>query len=118
MSDAYSLSLVSSLLTGTSTDRTKTTTASGSHTEDFWATVNLPSGASNTELSLNLLTDPLVLAILGSTGVWARVDSITGTKIEANPIAVLSDEAGLGISTIYLGNDDVADHEVTIIAAE
>ena len=69
MSDSYSVSVVSALLTGTATDRTKTTTGDDSCTETFWAEVKLPAAAADTVLLLNLLTDPKILVVAGGTGI-------------------------------------------------
>lgn len=120
MSDNYTVQLVTTALTGTSTDRTDTTTADDTHDESFWAEVSLPAAATDTVLLLNLLADPKILVVLGGTGVSFKLGHTGGTDaIAADPIAVVGDEdAGLGITGIQLSNSDTQAHDVTIVAFE
>lgn len=118
MADNYSVQVVSTLLASSTTERTSTQTAAASLTENFWADLRLPAGASDTPLALNLLTDPTVIVLEGDTGIWMAL-SIGGDKIYADPIAVLANEGdGLGVATIYLGNDDAVEHAIKVIAVE
>jgi len=118
-SDSYSVQVVTSLLTGTSTDRTNTTTADDMCDETFWAEVSLPAAASDTVLKLNLLTDPKVLVVLGAKGVSFKLDSTGTDAIHADPVAVVGDEDdGLGIDEVLLSNSDSQAHDVIIIAME
>lgn len=118
-SDNYSVSVVSALLTGTTTDRTQTTTADDSCDETFWAEVSLESAASDVVLELNLLTDPKILVVCGAKGISFKLDSTGTDAIGADPVAVVSDEdAGLGIDQILLSNSDSQAHDVTVIAIE
>ena len=119
MADNYTVQVVTTLLTGTTTDRTKTDTADDSLSESFWAEVRLPAGASDTTLKLNLLTDPKVLVIYGGTGCSFKLDSTGTDAIAADPVAVVGNEdAGLGIDEILLSNSDEEEHTLTVIAME
>jgi hypothetical protein len=118
MADNYSVQVVTSLLASSTTERTTTQTAAANLTENFWADLRLPAGASDQALVLNLLTDPTVIVLEGDEGIWMSF-SIGGDKIYADPIAVVSDEGnGLGYGTIYLGNDDAVEHSIKVIAVE
>jgi len=119
MADTYSVLCTTSALTGSTTDRTKTDTATASLTEEFWAAVSLEPAASDTVLKLNLLTDPAILVVYGGTGISFKLDSTGTDAISADPIAVVANEdAGLGIDEILLSNSDSQSHTVTIIAFE
>ncbi|HID63651.1 MAG TPA: hypothetical protein EYP49_13080 [Anaerolineae bacterium] len=119
MSDNYEIQVKSSLLTGTSTDRTRTDTADASCTETFWAEVSVAAEASDVTLKLNLLTDPKILVVIGAKGISFKLDSTGTDAIRANPVAVVGDEdEGLGIDEILLSNSDTQAHTVTVIAAE
>ena len=119
MADTYSVLCTTSALTGSTADRTKTDTATGSLTEEFWATVSLEPAASDTVLKLNLLTDPAILVVYGGTGCSFKLDSSGTDAISCDPIAVVSNEGdGLGIDEILLSNSDGQSHSVTIVAFE
>lgn len=119
MADTYSVLCTTSALTGSTTDRTKTDTATKSLTEEFWAQVSLEPAASDTVLKLNLLTDPSILVVYGATGCSFKLDSTGTDSISCDPIAVVADEgSGLGIDEILLSNGDGQSHIVTIVAFE
>ena len=119
MSDNYSVQVVTAVKTGTTTDRTKTQTADDTCSETFWAEVKLPGAASDTTLTLNLLTDPKVLVVIGAAGVTFKLDGTGIDAIGADPVAVVSNEGdGLGIDEILLSNGGVAEASVTVIAFE
>lgn len=118
MADNYSVQVVTTLLASSTTERTTTQTAAANLTENFWAELRLPAGASDQALALNLLTDPTVIVLEGAEGIWMSF-SIGGTKIYADPIAVVANEAdGLGYGTIYLGNDSAIEQAIKVIAVE
>lgn len=118
MADSSTIQVISTLLVGSTTERTSTQTATISLTESFWADLRLPAAASDQALALNLLTDPKAIVLEGDVGVWMSF-SIGGTKIYADPVAVVCDEgSGLGYGTIYLGNDDAVEHSIKVIALE
>ncbi len=119
MSDNYSVQVVAAVKTGTTTDRTKTETADDSCSETFWAEVKLPAAAADTELKLNLLTDPKILVVFASEGVSFKLDSTGTDPIHADPVAVIGAENdGLGIDEILLSNGAAAEATVTVIAFE
>lgn len=91
---------------------------SGTLDEDSWSKIALPAGASYTAYVLGGMSDPEVIALFGGGGVWMSL-SATGDKLYADPFAILSYESsGLGVATIYLGNDDAQEHDVYLIAFE
>ena len=119
MSDNYSVQVVTALKTGTTTDRTKTQTADDTCEETFWAEVKLPAAASDTELKLNLLTDPKILVVCGSQGVSFKLDSTGTDAISADPVAVVGAENdGLAIDEILLSNGHSVEATVTVMAFE
>jgi hypothetical protein len=115
----YSVQVVTSILDGTSTVRTDTTTGTGTISESFWAEVKLPAAASDTSLALNLLTDPVMLVVIGDTGISFKLNAGGTDAISADPIAVIADDNdGLDITAILLSNSDGEEHDVTVIAFE
>jgi hypothetical protein len=118
-SDNYVVTVVSTLKTSTTADRTTTATADDTCTETFWAEVRLEAGAADTALKLNLLTDPKMLVVMGAKGVSFKLDAEGTDAIAADPVAVVGNEdAGLGIDEILLSNSDAVEHEVIVIAME
>ena len=118
MADNYSVQVITTLLTGTSTDRTRTEAGTGSLTEEFWAAVRLPAAASDTILKLNLLTDPVMLVVIGDEGISFKLDSTGTDAIKADPFAVVAATDGLNIDELLLSNADNSEHTVTVIAIE
>lgn len=119
MADNYEVEVVMSLLTGTTTDRTKTVTGDDTCTETFWAEVSLPPAAVDTALLLNLLTDPKILVVAGGTGISFKLNAAGTDAIGADPIAIVANEdAGLNINQILLSNSDTQAHTVTVVAME
>lgn len=118
MADSYQVQLVVSSLTGSSTDRTRTEIGTGSVGEEFWATAKLPAAASDTVLKMNLLTDPVMLVVIGGEGISFKLDSTGQDAISADPFAVVSDTDGLNIDEILLSNASASEKAVTVIAYE
>lgn len=115
----YSVQVVTSTLDGTTTERTKTVTGTGTIAEEFWASVKLPAGASDTALILNLLSDPSMLVVYGGTGVSFKLNAGGTDAISADPFAVVADDNdGLDIDRILLSNSDGEEHDVIIVAYE
>ena len=118
MADTFTMQLVATLLTGSSTERTKSETETvESLQEEFWTAYRLSSGAS-VELTLGALTDPAFIFVEGAEGIWVKLDN-TQAAHYADPYFVVSNVSdGLGQSTITIGNDDSIEHTVTVIAVE
>ena len=117
--DNYSVALTVQALEGTTSERSESATADASCNETFWAEVNVPAAASDTTLKLNLLTDPLVIVVIGGTGISFKLDSTGTDAISADPIAVVGNEgSGLDIDEILLSNSDTEEHTVIVIAFE
>lgn len=119
MSTSYEVQVIASLLTGTAADWTKTTTVTGSHTEEFITIINLPPAAADTSLALGGLTAPKVLVVVGGTGVTFKLGAAGTDDIGADGVAAVCDEgSGLGITEILLSNGDSQAHACTVYAAE
>lgn len=118
MANTYSLSLVTAVLEGAATERTKTTTGTGSLTEEFWTTITVAALASDDSIQLGSLTDPVVVIVIGADGISFKLGDTGADAIGANPVAVVSDEDGLGIDEVRVSNADAAPHAVTVIAWE
>ncbi|NIV37476.1 MAG: hypothetical protein GWN58_51075, partial [Anaerolineae bacterium] len=55
------------------------------------------------------------LIVIGATGITFKLDSTGTDAINADPIAIVSDdEDGLGIDEILISNGDTAEHTVTV----
>lgn len=119
MATGFTLQVIATLTDGSSTEREKIITSSVATVETFWAEARIPAAASNTQLQLNLLTDPAYLVVVGGKGIWATV-TLDGDKIQCDPAGVLSkvNGSGLGLSSIYLGNTDTSEKLITVIAVE
>jgi hypothetical protein len=118
--DAYSVQVISTLLEGSTTRLTSPGSAStGSVLEAFGGVpMRVPAGASDTNVKLGLLSDPIFLAVYGDTGISFKIAS-GGTSLKADPFAFLADEEdGLGISEIWVSNSDSEEHTIYIVAAE
>lgn len=115
----YQVQIVVSILDGSTTVRTTSTTLTGTISEEFWSAPKLAAAASDVNLKLGGLTDPDILIVLGSAGCSFKLDS-TGTDVIAcDGGAVISDDdVGLGIDEILLSNSDGSEHSVTVIAFE
>lgn len=118
MADTYQVQVVTSSLEGSSTERTRTDIATGSILEEYWVTVKLPGAASDTVLKLNLLTDPVMLAVYGGEDISFKLDSTGVDAIGADPMAIISNTDGLNIDEILLTNAGPGEKTVTIIAYE
>ena len=78
----------------------------------------IAGGASDVNVKLGSLTDPLILCVWGAEGVSFKI-SESGDAIAAYPFACLSDTAtGLGISEIWVSNSDEAEQSYTFLAVE
>jgi len=118
--NAYSIQLVTTLLDGSTTQIPSPGSAeTGSVLEVFGGfPMRLPGGASDTNIKLGLLTDPLWLAVFGDVGISFKIVE-GGTALEANPFGFVADvEDGLGISEVWLSNSDAEEHVVYILASE
>jgi hypothetical protein len=118
--DAYSIQVISTLLEGTTSRMTSPGAEStGSVLEAFGGVpMRVPAGASDTNVKLGLLTDPIFLAVYGDKGISFTISS-GGDALRADPFAFLADdEDGLGISEIWVSNSDSEEHTIYIVAAE
>lgn len=118
--NAYSIQLITTLLEDSATVLSSPgSEGTGSLSEAFGGLPNtLAGGASDVNLKLGMLTDPKWLAIFGDDGITFKISN-GGDAISASPFAFLADvQDGLGISEIWLSNDDAEAHEVTVLAAE
>ena len=119
MASAWQIQAITTSLEGSSVERTLSQLGSGTLNEEFWAKVKLAAGADEVALALGLLTSVKVLVVIGDTGIWYRKTS--GALVEkhyAEPINVETSDAGLTVTTLYLGNDSAAEVDVTVIAYE
>lgn len=119
--DTYSIRVMASLLDGTTTylsdDTSDATTGSLSEAHGGLP-MKIAGLASDVNIKLGTLTDPLFLKVSGSVGVSFKIAS-DGTAISANPWAFLSEVTnGLGISEIWISNSDPSEATVTILAGE
>lgn len=118
--DGYSVRLQTSLLEGSSTALTSPDPGeqTGDISEVFGGfPMKLAASASDTNIKLGQLTDPIYLAVYGSTGVSFKTAS-GGTSLSASPFAILADDTGLGVSEIWVSNSDAQEASVTILAIE
>ena len=118
--DAYSIQVISTLLEGTASRVTSPGDAStGSVLEAFGGMpMRVAAGASDVNIKLGTLTDPIFLAVYGDTGISFAISN-GGDALHADPFAFLADEEdGLGISEIWLTNSDSEEHTIYIVAAE
>ena len=118
--NAYSIQLITTLLDGSTTQIPSPGSAeTGSVLEVFGGfPMRIPGGASDTNIKLGLLTDPIWLAVFGDEGINFKILE-DGTALEANPFAFVADVVdGLGISELWVSNDDAEEHIVYILAAE
>ena len=117
--DNYAVQVVTSSLTGTATDRTKTATADESASEEFWVTVSIAAEASDITLTLSIVTDPKIVVIYGGKGISVKLGSAGTDSVGADPIAVIANEdAGLDISELLVSNSDTQAHAITVVAYE
>ena len=118
MADSFQLQLVSTLLDGSSTERTKSESETvSSLNEDFWLSVKVAAGAS-TLLTLGSLADPQMLVVYGDEDCWVLLDA-TQRAHPCNPFFIVSDtDNGLNLSSLYLVNGDTQEHTFTVIAVE
>jgi len=118
--NAYSAELTLSLLEDSSTVLTSPgSEETGTVTESFVTMPgSLAASASDVNIKLGALTDPLMLCIWGDDGVSFKVSS-AGDSIAAYPFACLSDITnGLGISEIWLSNAESSSKSYTLVAIE
>lgn len=119
MANAYQVQVIATLLQGSSTERTKSETGSGSLSEDFWITAKVAAGASEVSLALSTLTLPKQVVVFGDVGVWYKHTTGASTqKTYCDPYSIEAKSTGLDFSTIYLGNDSASEVEVTVVAIE
>jgi len=120
MADGFTLQVIATSTVGSSTDREKSISSSISAAETFWSEARLAAAASNVQVYLNMLTDPAVLLVFGGEGVWATI-SLDGDKVRCDPVGVLTKVTGLtglGLTSIYLGNDSNSERSIAIVAVE
>lgn len=119
--DGYSVRVMSSLLDGSETALAEESSAAqtGSISEAFGGLpMKIPGGASDQNIKLGMLTNPLFLKVTGGPGISVKIAS-GGSALEANPWLFLSDlDAGLGISEIWVSNSDASEQAITILAGE
>lgn len=90
----------------------------GTVTESFHAICTVASSASDVNVKLGQLTDPLFLAAWGDQGISFKISS-AGDAIAAYPFACLSDtNNGLGVSEIWVSNSEAEAKSCTIVAVE
>ena len=79
----------------------------------------LAGGASLVNIKLGSLNRVKWLAVYGDVGVKIRTTE-TGSDLEADPFLFLANNvvAGMGISEVWVSNDDSEEHDVRILAAE
>ena len=118
MADTFTAQVVTTLLTGASTERTKTETETvASLSEDFWITAKVAAGAS-LDLALGGITDPEAIIVFGEEGCWVMLDATQRVHF-CDPFFIISNQTdGLDISSLYLGNDDNEEHTFTVVAVE
>jgi hypothetical protein len=118
--DSYSAQLSVSLLDGVTTSlSTPGSAQSGTVNE---AAGGLPhkiaASATDVNVKLGSLTDPVLLALWGDEGVSFKISS-GGEAIAAYPFACLADLSnGLGISEIWVSNGVASEQNYTYIAVE
>jgi hypothetical protein len=79
----------------------------------------IPGGTSLQNIKLGTLNRVKWIAVYGDVGIKFRTTE-TGSDIQAHPFAFLANNvtAGIGISEVWVSNDDNEEHTVTILAAE
>jgi hypothetical protein len=118
--NAYSTQLTLSLLEDTTTVLSSPgSEETGSVGEAYGGLPSkIDAGASDENVKLGALTDPLVLAVWGEQGVSFKIAS-DGDAIAAYPFACLSNVAdGLGISEIWVSNSEDSEKSYTVLAVE
>lgn len=117
--DNYTVQVITTALTGTTTDRTKTETADDSASEEFWISLTLTASAVDTSVTLGGLTDPKALIVIGGEGITFKLGAAGTDAVGADPVAVVGNEGdGLGIAAILLSNAESQARSVQIIAFE
>ena len=106
---AVSATINGSLLTVTSVPST---------TRKVSLIIQSTAGASDTSVSLAGLTTPEILIVKGAKGISFKLGSGGTDPINANPIAIVSCEAGWACTSIKLSNSDSENHQVEILAGE
>jgi len=80
-------------------------------------TIKLSAGASDTSLTLALLTDPVLIYVQGGPGVSFKLTGGTDV-IPANPCALITDFDGFTNATILLSNSSGVEVDVKVVAVE
>lgn len=76
------------------------------------------ANASDTNIKLGTLSNPLMLLVWGDAGISFKIAS-DGDKLNAHPFASLTDiQDGLGISEIWASNSADSESTITILAVE
>ena len=120
MIDSYSVQLITTLLDGSATALVSPGQAeTGGVLEAFGGMPQrIAAGASDVNIKLGTLADPLWLAVFGNDGITFRL-ALAGQVLDANPFAFLADEQnGLGISEIWVSNSDSQEQTIILVAAE
>lgn len=120
MINAFSIQVLATLLDGTTTVLADQGTAqSGSVLEAFGGMPQKIAGlASDVNIKLGTLTNPLFLKVDGAEGVSVKIAE-SGTALKANPWLFIADtDNGLDISEIWVSNSEPAEVTITILAAE
>jgi len=118
--DGYSVQLLCNFLDGASVVLpTAGTAITGDVVEGHGGfPMRIPGGGDIVNVKLGTITDASWLAVWGDEDVQVRVAE-DGTWLGSNPFAFIGAMiAGLGISEIWIRNNDNEEHGVTIYAAE
>jgi len=119
MADCFTIQVVTSLLTGSTSEYSKDATSDDTLTEDFRSTVTVAAGAADDSLTLGGMTNPKALVVYGEQGITFKLGAAGADAVGADPIAVVIDEGGgLNIAAILISNADAVDHQVLVIAME
>ena len=80
-------------------------------------TIKLEAGASDTALTLSLLTIPTLIYVQGASGVSFKLTSGTDV-IPCNPCALITDFNGFANASILLSNSGGVEVDVKVVAIE
>ena len=80
-------------------------------------TIKLAAGASDTSLTLALLTHPTLIYVEGGPGVSFKLAAGTDV-IPANPCALITDSDGFANASILLSNSSGVEVDVKVVAVE
>ena len=118
--DGYSVQLICSFLDGSSVYLpTQGEAVTGDLVEGHSGLpMRIPGGGDIVNIKLSSITDPAWVAVWGDEDVQVRIVE-DGTWLGTNPFAFVGAMVGgLGISEVWIRNNDNEEHAVTIYAAE